>query len=112
MTRELYELARVLRDLAPGNRLEICATILGQQKVLPGWNPAEYLMEMVVGSSYNLTFFYNLELDAYVYTKLREDLPYPLRTYVSPDRQQGWRRRPDGYWEPTHLPEITEQPQP
>lgn len=89
---------RILRDMRPGQCLEISMRELYDVPAPPGWNPAEWLLEGIVGSAYE----YKLEEMPWSqrvrYTRLEKPLDGDLMAYVSPDRRDYYERTMDGFW--------------
>lgn len=91
----------LLRSLAPGESLTIDRDCLADDVMFanPEWTPAEWLLEGIIGSSYEYSISYTHDRHP-VLKRLETICTGNLRSYVSPDRRHHYTQRPDGLYEP------------
>lgn len=92
-------LAGQIMRLQPGQCIEIEMREISEVAAPQGWTQMDWIMESVVGSSYEYTYE-QATWNTVRFCRLDQPLPDDLRTYVSPDRQHNFKRRFDGLWEP------------
>lgn len=92
--------------LDPGQSIAFYADLLGQGFdgalgliASMGVTPADRVLENVIGSSYTHRYGRSAAWGAVSFYRLHRDLPDGVRSYVSPDRRDRYRRRVDGLYQ-------------
>ena len=93
------EIAQIVSLLKPGQAMRVSRYVLLDVACIPGWTPPESVMENIIGSAYEYTFYEDPQTGGIVFHRLREPLKNNLRTYVSPDRLCYFKKRSDGFYE-------------
>lgn len=95
----VYQIAKMVGDIRPGQSFEISRMEMNDVACLPGFRPPDMVMENIVGSAYEFSYYqkHNGNVVFYRRLKLTEG---EFRTYVSPDRRDRFKQLPNGLWEP------------
>ena len=91
-------LAFEVQKLAPGQCKLFSYFVLSEIQSPHDWNPVEWIMESIIGSSYEYTYHMTANRDV-EFCRLAKPLEGGLRTYMSTDRRHLFKLRPDGLWE-------------
>src|SRR5687768_2560380 len=81
-------IAATVSRLKPGMRILIDRAILNDAVYpLPGWTPAEWVMEQILGAAYEFRHWVDPQSGNVFFERLEAPLKDGRRTYVSPDRR-------------------------
>ena len=90
----------ITAKLKPGQQIRIAKATLMQVWHPVDWTAAEWVMESIVGAAYEYEMIDDPATGDVTFRRLAEPLKDGSRTYVSPDRRDGFERGKDGYWRP------------
>lgn len=97
---ELRHLRQAVSRLNPGERIEIDLRLC--RGIPPdGFSIADWVLEGIVGSSYEFLYYENFRNRNTVFERLPQPLENDLVSYISPDRRHLFTQRPDRLFERT-----------
>lgn len=95
------DIARDLqRKCGPGCEIAFGAETLSEVETVPGWTPAEWILEQIPGAAYEWRIREFSADRKVVFEHLSAPLTGGLRSYVSPERRHLFNQRADGLFEP------------
>lgn len=96
----LEDAIREISRIKPGECLNISTRELHYIEVPRGFTPADWILENIVSSAYELVATDDDYNRCIRFRRLESPLPVDseLKTYVSPDRRHLYQRQPDGLY--------------
>lgn len=97
---KLQPLIDLVQRLKPGEHVVIDPREFDFRTDLFGeFSPADWVLENIVGSAYEFRYYEHFPTRHVVFERLPKPLDGTLYSYVSPDRRDFFRQRPDGLYE-------------
>ncbi len=92
------DLAAEIAKIPRGQSIQVSRFVLDRVVVPAGWAAAEWIMESIIGSSYNFRFSTDPLSGNVTFFHLITPLVDGRFTYVSPDRRDRVQQDHDGYY--------------
>jgi hypothetical protein len=87
-----------VRSLKPGQRIDIDLRHVRRNTLADDFTTADWIMENIVGSAYEFSYWYNYRNRTTTFERLPKPLEGDEQTYVSPDRRHWFDVGADGLY--------------